>query len=148
MTGGTLGSRLARVETTTQVRRQQLTRGPAVLVVFLDSLSAKDRVAFEGEDPGTRAGWDGHKRRKGSKTHAAVDTLGHLLALHVTPASAQERHQVAIPAVAVQAATGDAMEVAFVDQGDTGDEPARSRPPMACGRRWSSCPRPSTGSSC
>ena len=29
--------------------------------------------------------------KKGSKVHAAVDTLGHLLALHVTPASEQDR---------------------------------------------------------
>ncbi len=28
--------------------------------------------------------YDGHKRRKGSKVHMAVDTLGHLLALLVT----------------------------------------------------------------
>ena len=38
-------------------------------------------------ESGARAGYDGHKRRKGSKVHAAVDTLGHLLALLVTPAN-------------------------------------------------------------
>ena len=37
-------------------------------------------------ESGGRAGYDGAKRRKGSKVHAAVDTLGHLLALHVTSA--------------------------------------------------------------
>jgi transposase len=37
---------------------------------------------------GGRAGDDGHKRRRGSQLHAAVDTLGHLLALHVPPADA------------------------------------------------------------
>jgi hypothetical protein len=37
-------------------------------------------------DSGHRAGHDGAKRRKRSKVHIAVDTLGHLLALHVTPA--------------------------------------------------------------
>src|ERR671917_262246 len=47
-------------------------------------------------ESGARAGYDGHKRRKGSKTHAAVGTLGHLLALHVTPANEQERDQVAV----------------------------------------------------
>ena len=36
-------------------------------------------------ESGGRAGYDGYKRRKGSKVHMAVDTLGHLLALHVTP---------------------------------------------------------------
>ena len=38
---------------------------------------------------------DGYKRKKGSKVHIAVDTLGHLLALKVTPANEQERAQVA-----------------------------------------------------
>ena len=45
-------------------------------------------------ESGHRAGYDGYKRKKGSKGHAAVDTLGHLLALKVTPANAQERAQV------------------------------------------------------
>jgi transposase len=82
------------------------------------------RTVQSTPESGTRVGWDGHKRRKRSKTHAAVDTLGHLPALHVTPANTQKRHHVAILAAAVQAATVDAVEVAFVDQGDTGDEPA------------------------
>lgn len=34
-------------------------------------------------ESGARAGYDGAKRRKGSKVHLAVDTLGHLLALCV-----------------------------------------------------------------
>src|SRR5688572_2454032 len=45
-------------------------------------------------ESGHRAGYDGHKKTKGSKLHAAVDTLGHLLALKVTAASEQERDQV------------------------------------------------------
>jgi transposase len=82
------------------------------------------RTVQSTPESGARAGYDGFKRRKGSKTHAAVDTLGHLLALHVTPANAQERAQVGILAAAVQAATGDHVEVAFVDEGYTGEEPA------------------------
>src|SRR6266852_5125639 len=39
-------------------------------------------------ESGARAGYDGAKRKRGSKVHMAVDTLGHLLALHVTPADA------------------------------------------------------------
>jgi transposase len=54
-------------------------------------------------ESGARAGYDGHKRRKGSKVHAAVDTLGHLLALLVTPANEQERAQVEEPAAAAAA---------------------------------------------
>src|SRR5215211_2433560 len=37
-------------------------------------------------ESGTQGGYDGHKGKKGSKVHAAVDTLGHLLALRVSPA--------------------------------------------------------------
>src|SRR6516225_776021 len=47
-------------------------------------------------ESGGRAGYDGYKRKKGSKVHMAVDTMGHLLALQVTPANEQERDQVAI----------------------------------------------------
>lgn len=43
---------------------------------------------------GGRAGYDGGKRKKGSKVHIAVDTLGHLLGLLVTPANEQDRAQV------------------------------------------------------
>lgn len=56
--------------------------------------------------------------------HIAVDTLGHLLALLVTPADEQDRAQVAELAAQVQAATGDTVEVAFVDQGYTGQQTA------------------------
>jgi transposase len=52
----------------------------------------------------------------------AVDTLGNLLALHVTPANEQERDQVAILAEKVQAVTGESVEIAYVDQGYTGDD--------------------------
>jgi transposase len=75
-------------------------------------------------ESGHRAGDNGHLKRKGSKIHAAVDTLGHLLALHVTPASAQDRAQVERLTEAVQAVTGETVEVAFVDQGYTGPKPA------------------------
>lgn len=75
-------------------------------------------------ESGGRAGYDGHKRKKGSKLHAAVDTLGHLLALQVTPADAQDRAQVEALAAAVQEATGETVELAYVDQGYTGAEPA------------------------
>lgn len=68
------------------------------------------------------AGYDGHKRTKGSKTHVAIATLGHLLALIVTPANAQDRAQVAALAEAVQTVTRQSVEVGFVDQGDTGEQ--------------------------
>jgi transposase len=49
------------------------------------------------------AGYDGAKRKRDSKLHIAVDTLGHLLALHVTPAGKL--------AGAMQQATGDTVEL-------------------------------------
>jgi transposase len=73
-------------------------------------------------ESGARAGYDGHKRKRGSKTHMAVDTLGHLLAMVVTPANEQEREQVADLAEAVQEVTGDHVELAYVDQGYTGED--------------------------
>ncbi|WP_284246680.1 IS5 family transposase [Methylobacterium haplocladii] len=75
-------------------------------------------------ESGERAGYDGAKRKQGSKLHMAVDTLGHLLALHVTPANADDRAQVGRLAKSVQAATDDSVEIAFVDQGYTGENPA------------------------
>ncbi|MBE0692479.1 MAG: IS5 family transposase [Aquamicrobium sp.] len=75
-------------------------------------------------ESGTRAGYDGAKRKKGSKLHMAVDTLGHLLALHVTPANADDRAEVERMAKAIQGATDQSVEIAFVDQGYTGDKPA------------------------
>ena len=55
----------------------------------------------------------------------AVDTLGHLLALKVTPANEQDRAQVAALSQAVQEATGQSVQLAFVDQGYTGQTPAQ-----------------------
>jgi transposase len=74
-------------------------------------------------ESGQRAGYDGYKRRKGSKVHAAVDTMGHLLALKVTAANEQERAQVADLVKDVQEATGENVAVAYVDQGYTGGMP-------------------------
>src|SRR5215210_7618405 len=75
-------------------------------------------------ESGNRSGYDGAKRKRGSKVPAAVDTLGHLLALHVTPASEHDREQVEKLAEAIQEATGESVELAYVDQGYTGERPA------------------------
>ncbi len=84
------------------------------------------RTLQSSPESGSRAGYDGYKRRKGSKVHVAVDTLGNLLALTVTPASEQERAQVGELAAQVQAATGQSVELAYVDQGDTGKQAAEA----------------------
>jgi len=77
-------------------------------------------------ESGTRAGYDGAKRKRGSKVHMAVDTLGHLLALHVTPADVGDRQAVARLAADIQDATGDSVELAYVDQGYTGEAAAEA----------------------
>jgi transposase len=80
------------------------------------------RTLQASPESGARAGYDGHKRKKGSKVHLAVDTLGQLLALHVTPANEQDRAQVEQLAQQTQAATGETVELAYVDQGYTGEQ--------------------------
>jgi len=88
-------------------------------------------VIFDGRtmqstpESGDRAGYDGYKRKKGSKIHMAVDTLGLLLAAHVTPANEQERAQVKELVEAMQEVTQFSVEVAFIDQGYTGDNPSK-----------------------
>ena len=84
------------------------------------------RTVQSTPESGADAGYDGHKRRKGRKVHVAVDTLGHLLAAVITPANEQERAQVAELAALVQEVTGQTVELAYVDQGYTGDEPAEA----------------------
>jgi len=101
--------------------REAAGREPDPSAVVLDA-----RTRRSTPEGGRRAGYDGHKRTKGSKIRAAVDTLGHLLALRVTPASDQERAHVGALADAVQEATGSSVELAWVDQGYTGDGPAEA----------------------
>ncbi|BDL41106.1 hypothetical protein MSPGM_36960 [Methylorubrum sp. GM97] len=60
-------------------------------VAILDS-----RTLRAMPESGDRAGYDGAKRKQGSKLHMAVDTLGHLLALHVTPTNAEDRFRSSI----------------------------------------------------
>ena len=99
--------------------REVAGRPPQPTAVILDG-----RTLQSTPESGARAGYAGHTRRKGTTTHVAVDTLGHLLALVVTPANEQERAQVAQLATTVQEVTGDSVELAYVDQGYTGEEPA------------------------
>jgi len=104
----------------------------ALLRVAQGRQAQPSAVIFDGRtlqstpESGARAGYDGHKHKRGSKTHIAVDTLGQLLAMVVTPANEQERAQVAALAQAVQAVTGQTVELAYVDQGYTGDDPEQA----------------------
>ena len=92
-------------------------RTPEPSAAVLDS-----RTLRSTPESGARAAWDGHKRTRGSKLHRAVDTLGHLLALHVTPANENDRAAMGALAEAVQDATGESVTLAYVDQGYTGEQ--------------------------
>ena len=92
-------------------------RDPQPTAAVLDS-----RTLRSTPESGHRGGYDGAKRKKGSKVHVAVDTLGHLLALRVTPATEQDRAQVEALAESMQEATGENVELAYVDRGYTGEE--------------------------
>ena len=72
-------------------------------------------------ESGERAGFDGYKMKNGSKVHIAVDTLGNLLTLVVTPADEQEREQVDELCQRIQEVTGKSVKIAWVDQGYTGE---------------------------
>jgi transposase len=95
------------------------TRASEPTAAIIDS-----RTLRSSPESGHRSGYDGAKRKKGSKVHAAVDTLGHLLALLVTPANELDRVQVDVLASEIQQATGESVELAYVDQGYTGERPA------------------------
>src|SRR5512136_1529921 len=96
-------------------------RNEAPTAAIIDS-----RTLRSTPESGLRAGYDGAKRKRGSKLHMAVDTFGHLLALHVTPANVDDRAEVGKLAEAVQAATGDSVELIYVDQGYTGANAAEA----------------------
>lgn len=100
-------------------RVQQNRKGEPTAVI-IDS-----RTLQSTPESGSRAGFDGAKKRKGTKVHIAVDTLGHLLAVLTSPANEQDRAQVKDLCLEVQEATGATVEVAFVDQGYTGQDTAR-----------------------
>ena len=101
------------------ILRLVLEREPQPSAAIMDG-----RTLQSTPESGGRAGYDGAKKKNGSKVHAAVDTLGNLLALKVTAANEQERAQVAALAERVQEATGYNVELAFVDQGYTGENAA------------------------
>ena len=94
-------------------------RRPQPSVGIVDSRTLRSTV-----ESGQRAGVDGNKRVRGSKVHAAVDTMGTLLALAVTPANEAERHEISALAQRVQEVTGETVEVLYADAAYTGAEPA------------------------
>ena len=100
-----------------ELQRLLLDRPATPSAVILDG-----RVLQSTPESGHRAGYDGGKRRKGSKAHIAVDTLGQLLSVVITPANEQERDRVGELCQRVQEITGQTVQVGFVDQGYTGED--------------------------
>ena len=98
--------------------RKALGRNEKPSAVVFDARTIKSTP-----ESGKRAGFDGHKKTKGSKVQIAVDTLGNLLSVLITPANELERAQVEKLTNAVQQVTGNNIELAYVDQGYTGDAP-------------------------
>jgi transposase len=93
-------------------------RGSEPSAIIIDS-----RTLQSTPESGHRAGFDGAKKRKGTKVHVVVDTLGHLLTLMTSPANEQDRAQVEALCHSAQEVTGGMIEVAFADQGYTGEQP-------------------------
>ncbi len=90
------------------------------------AMIADGRTVQSMPESGARAGYDGYKKKRGSKVHIAVDTIGNLLALVVTPANEQERAQIGELCRQAQEECGDNLQIAWVDQGYTGEEPAKA----------------------
>ncbi len=91
-------------------------REPEPSAVVLDS-----RTLRLTPESGERAGCDGAKRKRGAKVHLAADAPGHVVALHVTPASTNDRAEVGRLSAEVE--TSESIELAFVDQGSCGPKP-------------------------
>jgi transposase len=102
------------------ILRLVLEREPQPSATIMDG-----RTLQSTPESGERAGYDGAKKKNGSKVHVAVDTLGNLLALKVTAANEQERAQVGELAEKIREVTGNHVEIAFVDQGYTGADAAK-----------------------
>lgn len=98
------------------VREDALKEGVPT-VALVDS-----RTLQSTPESGGRAGYDGGKRRNGSKIHAAVDTMGNVIALLVSSANEQDREQVYEVCREVQQITGDNIDVVIADEGYTGEQ--------------------------
>ena len=101
--------------------RQALGKAAQPTAAILDAQTLRSTP-----ESGDRAGFDGGKKTRGSKLHIAVDTLGNLLTLAVTPANVQERDQVGPLLEDVQAVTGGTVTKAFADGGYTGEPAAQA----------------------
>ena len=94
-------------------------RSPTPTASIVDS-----RTLQSTPESGSRAGYDGGKRRKGSKAHIAVDTPGNLLSVCISPANEQDRSHLETVLAAAQETCAETLQVTWADQGYTGAETA------------------------
>ncbi|HKB41645.1 MAG TPA: IS5 family transposase [Gemmataceae bacterium] len=127
---GTAGSQQARRWIAAGIF-EDLTHDLRMILRRVDEREAQPPAAIRDARPlpstpesGGRAGSEGAKKKNGSKVHGAVDTLGPRWALKVTAANEQERAQVAALTAKLQEVTGGTVEIAFVDQGSSGEATA------------------------
>lgn len=95
-------------------------------------------------ESGARTGFDGAKKRKGSKLPAAVDMLGHLLAPELTAAGEQDR---ASRSFGADVASGDQRK-RRTGVHHTAETPAPVAQRRGCGWTWSDTTGPGTGLCC
>jgi transposase len=123
--------------------RLSKSRAPEPRAAIMDS-----RTLRSTPESGSRGGYDGDKNKKGSKVHAAVDTLGHLLALRVSPANEDERKQLEKLSEKRSKKRLGRTSSWLTSIKDTPQSERPKRPSrMASGSKWSSTRRPS-GASC
>jgi transposase len=79
------------------------------------------RFAISTSESGARAAYNGHKAKSGSKVHAVLDTMGHLLSLVVSAGNVDDRKPVYDLCEQVQTLTGDRVITMFADKGYTGE---------------------------
>jgi transposase len=75
----------------------------------------------EGVVPAATSGFDHHKKVNGRKRHLLVDTLGLLIAVAVTPASAQDRAGAALVLKRARARGRHRLAIAWADKAYHGD---------------------------
>ena len=98
------------------VRREDFRDGQPT-VALVDS-----RTLQSTPESGSRAGYDGGKKKRGTKIHLAVDTLGNVISIIATAADEQDRDQVFDICQKIQEETGGNIDVMIGDQGYTGEQ--------------------------
>ena len=134
----------ARVQDLRECLRLAVERKPPPGAVMLAA-----RTLQSTPESGARAGDDGGKRRKGSKVHLAVDTMGHYLALLVTPANEDDRAQGAELCEQLQAAPGETrLSWRLWSKATPENALRRRRRHTQSVSKWSNCQKPNVASCC